>query len=126
MGTSTDRRQCGISEFVSCELAEGIALITIANSPVNALSNSVRAGILAAIELFAADGTADAAVVPGGGRLFISGADISEFGEPQPAPCVPEVILALEKCRNRWSQRFMAQPLEAAWKSPWVRTTVLP
>ena len=87
-----------MSELVAYELADGIAVITIANPPVNALSHSVRAGMLAAIQRFAADDAAKVAVVLGSGRLFIGGADISEFGKPPQKPILPEVISALENC----------------------------
>lgn len=83
---------------VSYELDKRIVVITINNPPVNALSHAVRGGLLAAIQQFKADDSADAAVIIGGGRLFIGGADISEFGKPLNAPSLPEVISAVEGC----------------------------
>ena len=77
---------------------DGVVLITIANPPVNALSHKVRAGLLAAVQRFADDDSASVAVILGSGRLFIGGADISEFGSPPIAPGLPEVIAAVERC----------------------------
>ncbi len=87
-----------MSEAVSYELDQRIVLITIDNPPVNALSQGVRAGMLGAIQRFAGDDLADVAVILGKGRLFIGGADISEFGKPRKAPSLPEVIDAIEAC----------------------------
>ena len=89
-----------MSELVSYEQEDGIVLITIANPPVNALSHSVRSGMLEAIHRFANDDTASIAVVLGSGRLFIGGADISEFGKPPQKPILPEVISTLENCEK--------------------------
>ena len=58
-----------------------IAIITIDNPPVNALSPGVPEGILAAIDEINSDPAVKAAVVIGGGRTFVAGADIKEFGK---------------------------------------------
>ena len=58
-----------------------IAVITIDNPPVNALSPGVPEGILAAIDEINSDPAVKAAVVIGGGRTFVAGADIKEFGK---------------------------------------------
>ncbi len=55
--------------------------ITINNPPVNALSPGVPEGISEAIDRIEKDDTVDAAVVIGGGRTFVAGADIKEFGK---------------------------------------------
>ncbi|ASJ73137.1 3-hydroxyacyl-CoA dehydrogenase NAD-binding domain-containing protein [Granulosicoccus antarcticus] len=87
-----------MSEPVTYINDQGVALITIANPPVNALSQRVRAGLLAAVQQFGADDSAQVAVILGEGRLFIGGADISEFGKPPQAPSLPDVINAIESC----------------------------
>jgi enoyl-CoA hydratase len=65
--------------------ADGVAVITLANGKVNALSTAVL-GRLASV---AAELTADppgAVVVTGGPKLFAAGADISQFAaDPDPA-----------------------------------------
>jgi 3-hydroxyacyl-CoA dehydrogenase len=64
-----------------------IAVITIDNPPVNALSPGVPEGIWAAIDEINindeinSDPAVKAAVVIGGGRTFVAGADIKEFGK---------------------------------------------
>ncbi len=58
-----------------------IAIITINNPPVNALSPAVAQGIAQAIEQVGGDENVKAVVLIGGGRTFIAGADIKEFGK---------------------------------------------
>lgn len=74
-----------------------IAVITVDHAPVNALGRDVRAGLVAAIERFEAEG-AEIAVIHGAGRLFIGGADISEFGKPPQEPFLPDVVNRIEAC----------------------------
>ncbi|WP_173812337.1 3-hydroxyacyl-CoA dehydrogenase NAD-binding domain-containing protein [Limimaricola cinnabarinus] len=74
-----------------------IAVITVDHAPVNALGRDVRAGLVEAIERFEAD-AAEIAVIHGAGRLFIGGADISEFGKPPQAPFLPDVVNRIEAC----------------------------
>ncbi|MFZ1834899.1 MAG: enoyl-CoA hydratase/isomerase family protein, partial [Pseudomonadales bacterium] len=72
-----------------------IALITIDNPPVNALSHAVRAALARAIERAAGDDSR-ALVLMCAGRTFIAGADITEFGKPAQPPSLPEVLDQLE------------------------------
>ena len=58
-----------------------IAVITVNNPPVNALSPGVPEGIAAAIERAAQDPEVRAVVLIGSGQTFIAGADIKEFGK---------------------------------------------
>ena len=63
---------------------DGVAVVTLDNPKVNALSQAV----LARLTQVAADLTADppgVVVITGGERLFAAGADISEFGGPEEA-----------------------------------------
>jgi enoyl-CoA hydratase/carnithine racemase len=63
---------------------DGVALVTLNNPKVNALSQAV----LARLAEVARDLTANppgAVVITGGDRLFAAGADISEFGGPEEA-----------------------------------------
>ena len=70
-----------MSELVEFTRRDEIGVITINNPPVNALSPGVPEGIAAGIEAAAADAGVRAVVVIGGGRTFIAGADIKEFGK---------------------------------------------
>ena len=58
-----------------------VAVITIDNPPVNALSPGVPEGISTAIDAVNSDPAVKAAVVIGAGRTFVAGADIKEFGK---------------------------------------------
>src|SRR5277367_1839981 len=70
-----------MSELVKYTRDGNVAIITIDNPPVNALSPGVPEGILEGIEQANADTEVKAIVVIGGGRTFIAGADIKEFGK---------------------------------------------
>jgi 3-hydroxyacyl-CoA dehydrogenase len=68
-----------MSDLVQYSKDNDIAIITITNPPVNALAQGVRDGISAAIDQVYNDPSVKAAVLIGGGRTFIAGADIKEF-----------------------------------------------
>jgi 3-hydroxyacyl-CoA dehydrogenase len=61
---------------VSVSHADGVALISIDNPPVNALSQQVIDGLGAAFDAVARDTSVRAVVVIGAGRTFVAGADI--------------------------------------------------
>jgi 3-hydroxyacyl-CoA dehydrogenase len=86
------------AKLVSMSVEDGVAVIRIANPPVNALSAAVRAGVVEALAAAVADPAARAVVLAAEGRTFIAGADISEFGKPPVPPTLPEVIAALDSC----------------------------
>lgn len=60
---------------------DGVAVITVDNPPVNALSPGVPEGLDAALDRAAADDGVRAIVVIGAGRTFIAGADIAVLQE---------------------------------------------
>ena len=66
---------------------DGVAVITLANGKVNALSSALLAELRATAEALAAD-PPGAVVVTGGERIFAAGADISEFGGPDEAAAI--------------------------------------
>ncbi len=66
---------------------DGVAVITLANGKVNALSSALLAELRATAEALAAD-PPGALVVTGGERIFAAGADISEFGGPDEAATI--------------------------------------
>jgi enoyl-CoA hydratase len=68
-------------------LPEGIAIITLANGKVNALSAAVLDGLHAIAGELAAD-LPKVVIVTGGERIFAAGADISEFGGPDEAAVI--------------------------------------
>jgi len=70
-----------MNELVQLTRENEIAIITINNPPVNALSPGVPEGISEALDQIAKDASLKAAVLIGGGRSFVAGADIKEFGK---------------------------------------------
>ena len=70
-----------MNDLVQLTKENGIAVITINNPPVNALSPGVPQGISEALDQIAQDASSKAVVLIGGGRTFIAGADIKEFGK---------------------------------------------
>ena len=77
-----------INNVTTLEVQDGIAVLTIDSPPVNALSGPVRQGLYDGIHKALADAEAKAIVLICGGRTFIAGADISEFGKPGGTPTV--------------------------------------
>jgi 3-hydroxyacyl-CoA dehydrogenase len=94
-----------MSDLIQFTKRDGIAIITINNPPVNALGPGVPEGILEAIEKIDQDDSVQAAVLTGGGRTFVAGADINEFGKmtsgirPRGAGMLP-MLLRIEDCRK--------------------------
>ena len=89
---------------VNIEIIKNIAVITIDNPPVNALSTHIRSGLVEAIEQINGDINIHGAVLTGANisesrRIFIGGADIKEFGKPAMKPFLPDAIDILENCR---------------------------
>jgi 3-hydroxyacyl-CoA dehydrogenase len=74
-----------------------VLFATIDNPPVNATSAAVRAGLSAAIQLAADQAAVKAIVITGAGKIFVGGADISEFGRPAVEPILPTVVNAIEQ-----------------------------
>ncbi len=71
-----------MSELVQLERRDdGVAVVTLANGKVNALSQAVLTQ-LHAIAVQLTQDPAGAVVITGGERIFAAGADISEFGGP--------------------------------------------
>ena len=75
-----------------------IGVLTVNNPPVNALAAAVRSGIEDGVKAFGADPSIKAIVLIGGGRTFIAGADIREFGKPPSGPNLNAVISGMEDC----------------------------
>jgi len=68
-----------MSQLVRYEITDGVAVVTIENPPVNALSPAVWEGIDKAVARAVADPAAEAIVLIGAGTTFIAGADIKVF-----------------------------------------------
>ena len=75
----------------------GVAILTIANPPVNALGAAVRGGLLEQLTQAQANPAVTAIVIAAEGKVFVAGADISEFGKPITPPSLPDVLTAIER-----------------------------
>ena len=85
-----------MNDLVAFEKQGSVGVITVNNPPVNALSQGVRQGLTDAIAKGAADPGVSAMVIIGGGRTFIAGADIREFGKAPLPPGLHSVLDAIE------------------------------
>jgi 3-hydroxyacyl-CoA dehydrogenase len=85
-----------ITELVDLDRRGRVAVLTVNNPPVNALSQGVRQGLRDGMTQAIADGGVDAVVIACAGRTFIAGADITEFGKPPREPGLHEVLNLIE------------------------------
>ena len=69
-------------KLVHFERRNDIAVLRIANPPVNALSPEVVAGLAAAVDAFEADRSYAALLLHCEGRTFVAGGDITSFDTP--------------------------------------------
>ena len=79
-----------------------IAVVTVDNPPVNALSTALRQGLWDAVLELDADPTVKAVVLICAGRTFIAGADVSEFGKPPIEPHLPVLVNRIERAAKPW------------------------
>lgn len=87
-----------VSNMVDLTVEDGVAILTVDNPPVNALSSGVRAGLSDGVAQAAADDNVTAIVLICAGRTFIAGADITEFGGKATGPSLHEALEAMENC----------------------------
>ena len=85
-----------LTESVSIENHGAVAVITVNNPPVNALSHHVRTGIVDGMQAALADDSVNAIVLICDGRTFIAGADITEFGGAAQGKSLQEAQAAME------------------------------
>ena len=81
---------------------DSVAVVTVDNPPVNALSQVVRQGLVDAVAELDADTTVKAVVLLCAGRTFIAGADVNEFGKPPLPPHLPDVVASIESAKKPW------------------------
>jgi len=86
-----------ITQSVDLDRRGRIAILTVDNPPVNALSQHVRQGLYDGVKQATADAAVGAVVVTCAGRTFIAGADITEFGKPPKEPGLHEVLALIEQ-----------------------------
>ena len=88
-----------MSQVVNYHVIDNVGVISVNNPPVNALSQSVRKGILNAVTA-AQNDQSEAILILCEGKTFIAGADITEFGKPPLKPILPEVLAVLENSKK--------------------------
>lgn len=86
--------------MVRYEVDGGVAVLTLANPPVNALGAALRAALDGALARAEADEAVRAIVLAAEGKVFVGGADISEFGKPPQPPSLPDVLERLDAGRK--------------------------
>jgi len=91
---------------VKYQLENGIAVVTIDNPPMNALSNETTADLLATFDELSGmlDQVKVVILTGAGGKAFVAGADIKEF--PQLNPEKARIKLEKSYERNRKIERF--------------------
>lgn len=77
-----------------------IAVVTIDNPPVNALSDTVRASLVQVLPELGEDPTVAAVVLTGQNGQFVAGADIREMSRPPAQPFLPEVVAAIDAMKK--------------------------
>src|SRR5690606_26792641 len=85
-----------MTQSVTVHRIGSIAVVTIDNPPVNALSFHVREPLYRILTALRDDGGVAGVVIAAAGRTFIAGADIREFERPIEPPTLPDLILLLE------------------------------
>ena len=77
-----------------------IAVITLNSPPVNALSQTMREGLIAALDEAEGDPAARAILLICAGRTFIAGADISEFDKVQTGASLRDVQDVMDRAKK--------------------------
>ncbi len=79
---------------------DGVRVVTLNNPPVNAIGAAMRQQLYDTMRAIDADPSVKGVVLTGAGRAFIAGADIREFGRPNPpgAPSLTDGVHAVEDC----------------------------
>src|SRR5215472_15794281 len=85
-----------MSSKVAATRSGDVAVLTIDNPPVNALSSAVRAALADAIDEAVANDAVRAIVLTAVGRNFSAGADIREFELPPKPPHLVDVVQRIE------------------------------
>lgn len=87
-----------LSEAVSYESRDGVAILTVSNPPVNALVQPVRDGLFRAIERAETDTSVGAVLIQAEGRTFPAGADVREFTLETANPTLSALCNRVEAC----------------------------
>ncbi|HXU90192.1 MAG TPA: 3-hydroxyacyl-CoA dehydrogenase NAD-binding domain-containing protein [Methylomirabilota bacterium] len=86
-----------MTQSVDLDRRGRVAVLSVNNPPVNALSQHVRQGLDEGLKKAIADPAVSAIVITCAGRTFIAGADITEFGKPPSPPSLHTVLDVIER-----------------------------
>ncbi len=86
-----------MSNVIKQSVIDNIAIISMNNAPVNALSKALRIGIIEAVEHYQNESDIEAIIITSELPLFSAGADISEFSGGDLSPMLPEVLARIEQ-----------------------------
>jgi len=89
-----------MTQPLSYEVNDNIAIVKLNSPPVNALGHAVRQGIVEGFEKAGQDKNVEAIVLICDGRTFFAGADIREFGKPPQEPNLRLVIETIEASKK--------------------------
>lgn len=85
-----------LTNMVDYQVEDGVAVLTLNNPPVNALSQGVRKGLKEGVAKAQADDVVKAILLICEGRTFIAGADITEFASGPKEPGLHGVLEDLD------------------------------
>jgi 3-hydroxyacyl-CoA dehydrogenase len=86
--------------FADYTSRNAVAVITLKNPPVNALSLGLRTAVADGLERATADESIRAVVIVGSGSAYCGGADVGEFGLPSmsASPSLADLLAQIENC----------------------------
>src|SRR5262249_22721199 len=93
---SEELHMAKITQSVDLGTRGRVAVLTVDNPPVNALSQHVRQGLHDGIKQAIGDNPVQATVIACGGRPSTAGADITESGKPPQEPGLHTVLDLIE------------------------------
>ncbi|MBC7738631.1 MAG: enoyl-CoA hydratase/isomerase family protein, partial [Candidatus Saccharibacteria bacterium] len=85
-----------MQDLVQVDRIGDTAVLILAHPPVNALSAGLRLALMQALTVAMQDASIGAIVLRGQGRGFSAGADIAEFGKPNPAVRLGQLARMIE------------------------------
>ena len=106
-----------MSDKISYSCHGDIAILTVQNPPVNALSQPVRQGLWDGMDRAEAEQGIRAIMIVGEGRAFFAGADITEFGKPPLKPHLPDLINRIESSPLLIVASMHGVSLGGGWRS---------
>ena len=86
-----------LTSMVDYSVDSTVAILTLDNPPVNALSQGVRQGIKEGVDRALGDDSVQAIVLYCSGRTFIAGADITEFSQAPKGPDFHSVLQTMDE-----------------------------